>query len=69
MSYHYQNSEKVEKYITKALEIKGNHRDAQLILESYLKQKIFMIRDPRVMLDTVIQLEKKIYFPGNSPND
>jgi tetratricopeptide (TPR) repeat protein len=67
MSYHYQNSEKVEKYIAKALEIKGNHRDAQLIMENYLKQKFFMIRDPRAMLDTAIQLEKRYTFQAIAP--
>jgi hypothetical protein len=67
MSYHYQNSEKVERYIAKALEIKGNHRDAQLIMENYLKQKIFVIRDSRAMLDTVIQLEKRYTFQAIAP--
>jgi hypothetical protein len=59
MSYRYQNTEKVEKYITKAMEIKGNFNDANIIMENYLRQKLFNITDPRALLDTVIQLEPK----------
>ena len=59
MSYRYQNTDKVEKYITRALEIKGNFNDANIILENYLRQKLFNIAEPQALLDTVNQLEPK----------
>lgn len=59
MSYRYQNTDKVEKYITKALEIKGNFNDANIIMENYLRQKLFSITDPKALLDSVNRLEAK----------
>lgn len=59
MSYRYLNSDKVEKYITRAILIKGNHHDANLIMEKYLSKKLFLIRDSHVLLDTISILEKK----------
>jgi hypothetical protein len=59
MSYRYQNTDKVEKYVAKALAIKGNHQDANYILETYLYQKLYGISDLNSRLDTIVHLEKK----------
>jgi len=40
MSYRYLNSDKVEKYIAKAIAIKGNHHDAKIIMENHLQKKL-----------------------------
>lgn len=62
MSYRYQNSEKVEKYITNALIIKGNHYDANTLMRNYLRRKLFNISDPNALLDTISQLESRYNY-------
>jgi tetratricopeptide (TPR) repeat protein len=59
MSYRYQNSDKVEKYVARALEIKGNHHDAQLIMENHLRKKLYVITNSDILLDTINQLESR----------
>jgi hypothetical protein len=59
MSYRYQNSEKVEKYIARALSIKDNHHDAQIIMENHLRRKLYSITEADVLLDTISQMEKR----------
>jgi len=56
MSYRYQHSDMVEKYVARALDIKGNHHDAQQIMENHLQRKLFNISNPDVLLDTINQL-------------
>ena len=60
MSYHYQNSNNVEKFVAKALEIKSNHRDARSIMEMYLRKKFFLIHNANAYMDTVIRLEERL---------
>lgn len=59
MSYRYQNSDKVEKYVAKAIAIKGNHHDAKIIMENHLQKKLFGISNSIVLLDTINQLENR----------
>ncbi len=59
MSYRYLNSDKVEKYIAKAIAIKGNHHDAKIIMENHLQKKLYSISNSNVLLDTINQLEKR----------
>lgn len=59
MSYRYQNSDKVEKYIMKAIAIKGNHHDAKIILENHLQKKLYGISNLIVLLDTINQMENR----------
>lgn len=59
MGYRYQNSDKVEKYITKALKIKGNHNDANIIIANYLLRKLYSISNPQTLLDTIKQMETR----------
>ena len=67
MSYRYINSEKVEKYIVKALEIKSNHHDANIIMESFLNRKLYGISNPNALLDTINQVEMKYNFKEIAP--
>ncbi len=62
MSYHFQNSNKVEKYVTKALAIKGNHKDANVIFNHYLVKKFNRIYNSRVLMDTIIQMKKRYNY-------
>lgn len=57
MAYRYQNSDKVEKFIVKALEIKGNHNNANVIMENYLNRKLYGISDAHVLLDSINRFE------------
>lgn len=59
MSYRYQNSDKVEPYITKALEIKDNFVDANKIMENYIFRKLNSIHEPYALLDSINKLEKR----------
>lgn len=59
MSYRYQNTDKIEKYVVKALEIKGNHLDANVMMENFLQRKLFSTTNSYSRLDTIIQLEQK----------
>jgi hypothetical protein len=59
MSYRYQNSDKVEKYVARALELKGNHHDAGIIMENHLQRKLFGITNSDHLLDTINQLERR----------
>ena len=59
MSYRYQNSDKIEKYISKAIAIKGNHHDTKVMMENYLRRKLFSITNSDILLDTIHQLEKR----------
>lgn len=59
MSYRYANSDNVEKYISKAIMIKGNHHDACIIMENCLRKKLFAISNSMVLLDTIAKLEKR----------
>ncbi len=67
MSYRYSNSDKVEKYVIKALEIKGNYNDANIIFENYLSKKLFNISNPFALLDSVNALELKYNFSVIAP--
>jgi hypothetical protein len=67
MSYRYQNSDKVEKYITKALEIKDNFVDANKIMENYLFRKFNSIHEPYALLDSINNLEIKYEFKNITP--
>jgi len=60
MSYLYQNTDKLEKYILKAISIKGNHRDAKIIMKNHVERKLFNLRDPKVLLDSINKLEERI---------
>ena len=62
MSYRYVNSDKVEKYVAKALEIKGNHHDANTIMETHLSKKLSGISSNYALLDTISQLEKRYNY-------
>jgi len=59
MSYRYQNSDKVENYVAKAIAIKGNHHDAKIIMENHLQKKLFGISNSMILLDTINQLENR----------
>jgi hypothetical protein len=59
MSYHYQRSEKIEAFVTKALDIKGNHKDARTMFENHLQRKLYGTANPDALLDTVSQLDKR----------
>jgi hypothetical protein len=67
MSYRYQNSDNVEKYVAKALEIKGNHHDANVIMENHLRRKLFSISNSYALLDTINQLEIKYNYEMITP--
>ena len=67
MSYRYQNSDKVEKFITAALELKGNHNNANIIMGSYLTRKLFSISDSYALLDTISRLEQKYNYEMLKP--
>ena len=62
MSYRYQNTEKVLGYVTKALKIKGNYHDTNVIMENYLNRKFVSIIDPVARLDTITRFEEKYSF-------
>lgn len=62
MSYHYQNTDMVEKYVASALRIKGNHPDANTIMENHIHRKMESITGSGALLDTVILYEKKYNF-------
>ncbi|MEE4197457.1 MAG: hypothetical protein V2I54_07415 [Bacteroidales bacterium] len=62
MSYHFQNSDKVEKYVTKALAIKGNHRDANIIFENYLSKKLNRIYDAKALIDSMHQMKERYNY-------
>jgi len=59
MSYRFANSDKAGYYVSNALKIKGNHKDALSIMENYINNKLIQITDPTVMLDTIHNLEEK----------
>lgn len=59
MSYRFQNSNQVGNYVGNALKIKGNHHDANVIMENYLHRKLSSINEPDVLLDTIQKLETK----------
>jgi tetratricopeptide (TPR) repeat protein len=59
MSYRYLNSDKVEKYVAKAIAIKGNHHDAKIIMENHLQKKLYGISNSIVLLDTINQMENR----------
>lgn len=67
MGYHFMQSDKVEKYMAGALEIKSDYVDAYVILESYLSRKIYRIQSSSALLDTINQLEKRYPFEGMRP--
>lgn len=67
MSYRYQNTDKVENYVAKALEIKGNHQDANIILGNYLQRKLYSITNSNSRLDTINQLQKKYNYEMIKP--
>ncbi|HET6558000.1 MAG TPA: hypothetical protein VFG54_11840 [Prolixibacteraceae bacterium] len=59
LSYRFQNSPKVEYYVANALKIKGNHTDANSIMEACLNRKLNGISNPNAMLDTIKVLENR----------
>lgn len=62
MSYHYQDSDKVEKYIAKALAIKGNYRDANIIFENYLNRKLDRLYNSQALVDTLSKMKERYNF-------
>ncbi|MDD2797950.1 MAG: hypothetical protein PHV20_05095 [Bacteroidales bacterium] len=67
MSYRYQNTDKVEKYVANALSIKGNHQDANLIMKSFLQRKLYSITNSNARIDTINQLQKKYNYDMINP--
>jgi len=67
MSYRYQNSDKVEKFIAAALELKGNHNNANVLMENYLTKKLYSISDSYALLDTINRLELKYNYEMEKP--
>ena len=59
MSYRYQNSDKIEKYVARALAIKGNYNHARIMMESYLQRKLYRISGSDALLDTIARIEKQ----------
>ncbi len=59
MCYHYQLSEKAEYYADKALQIKENYKDANMILVNSIQMKASRLSDPQTLLDTVNKLEAR----------
>jgi tetratricopeptide (TPR) repeat protein len=59
MSYSLQNDDKVEKYVINALDIRGNHHDAKIIMENHFDRKLYTISDGKVLLDTISQIEER----------
>ena len=62
MSYHFQNSDKVEKYVTRALAIKGNHKDANIIFENYLNRKLDRIYNLQTLVDSINRMKERYNF-------
>lgn len=62
MSYRFQNKNKIESYLLNALRIKGNHSDANLMLENHLTAKLNRIYKGTVLSDTLEQMEKRYNF-------
>lgn len=67
MSYRYQYEEKVEKYVTKALDIKGNQVDANIIMENFIHKKLRAISNPFSLLDTISAIDLKYDFECLTP--
>lgn len=61
MSYHYQPSDKIEQYVAGALAIKGNNRDARIMMANYLNRKLFSISDPDVLMDTIHKMGLRLH--------
>lgn len=59
MSYRYQNSNKVEKYVTKAIAIKGNHHDAKIMMQNHLQKKLYGIYNTVDLIDTICRMENR----------
>ncbi|MDN5217242.1 hypothetical protein QQ020_34535 [Fulvivirgaceae bacterium BMA12] len=59
MSYRFQKTNKIEPYITKALEIKGNHQDANIMMENHFNRKLLNINNTDVLLETINKLEQQ----------
>lgn len=59
MSYRFQNSPKVEYYVSNALKIKANHADANTMMETFINRKIYGINHPGATLDTIQALENR----------
>ena len=64
MSYRYQNTDKIDKYIERALQIKGNHHDANVLMQNYLRGKFYDISNPSALLDTINLLQNKYNSEG-----
>lgn len=67
MAYRYQGTEKVGKYISRAMSIKEDHRNARHIMETYLRNKFYSIDDPDELLDTLKHIEEQYpydFVPG-----
>ncbi len=62
MSYRYQYSDKVEPYIENALKIKGNHHDANLIMENFIHRKLSDIYDNIAFLDSIKLMEQRYNY-------
>lgn len=67
MSYRYQNSDKIEKYVTRALSIKGNYHNAIVLFENYLNRKLYRISNPYALLDSIKRLDEQYHFAGIMP--
>ncbi|MEZ5071009.1 MAG: hypothetical protein R2751_08585 [Bacteroidales bacterium] len=63
MSVNYSNSKRREDYITSALAIKDNHRDANLLFEYHVRNKLSEISQYPALLDSIRILEEKYPYP------
>lgn len=62
MSYRFQNSNKVEYYVGNALKIKGNHQNANIILETFIRKKLNAVNGSYAILDSVQKLKTKYNY-------
>jgi hypothetical protein len=57
MSYSFQHSDKIERYVVNALDLRGNHYDAIAMFENHFNRKLYTISDGRTLSDTILQIE------------
>ena len=67
MSYQFQNTKKVEYYVTNALDIKGNFQDANIIFKNYIEKKLNNITNNYALLDTLEVLGNKYNYEQIQP--
>lgn len=67
MSYENMHSEKLGEYITEAVDIKNNHKDANLMFESFIRQELSDHTDFRIALDSIRMLERRYGYDFMEP--